>query len=91
MSWTRLSHLRDSGLTPGRSTKTLPATWLGRNGRKKKLQNQTDRTPNQMVKVKLNRQNHRKKHTHTHSQKEKKEKKKRASNPVKKSTNDKKH
>ena len=26
MSWTRLSHLRGSGLTPGRSTKTLSAT-----------------------------------------------------------------
>ena len=28
MSWTRLSHLRGSGLTPGWNTKTLSATWL---------------------------------------------------------------
>ena len=28
MSWTRLSHLRVTGLTPGQSTKTLSATWL---------------------------------------------------------------
>ena len=28
MSWTRLSHLIGSGLTPGQSTKTLSATWL---------------------------------------------------------------
>ena len=28
MSWTRLSHLRGRGLTRGRSTKTLLATWL---------------------------------------------------------------
>ena len=27
MSWTRLSHLRGSGLTPGQSTKSLSATW----------------------------------------------------------------
>ena len=32
-----------------------------------------DRTLRQMVKAKLNTQNHTKKHTHTHSQKEKKE------------------
>ncbi|XP_067585604.1 RAC-gamma serine/threonine-protein kinase isoform X3 [Pseudorca crassidens] len=35
MSWTRPSHLRGSGLTPGRRTKTLPAAWLRRKGRKK--------------------------------------------------------
>ena len=35
MSWTRLSHLEITGLTPGRSTKTLPATWLQRKGREK--------------------------------------------------------
>ena len=32
---------------------------------KREKQKQTDRIPNQMVKAKLNRQNHRKKHTHT--------------------------
>ena len=65
MSWTRLSHLRGSGLTPGQSTKTLPASRLRRKGRKKQEKNPkqtTDRTPNQMVKAKLNRQNHTKKH-----------------------------
>ena len=36
MSWTQLSHLRGSGLTPGWSTKTLSATWLRRKGRKKR-------------------------------------------------------
>ena len=44
-----------------------------KNYAKKKKKN-TDRTPGQMVKVKLYRQNHTKKHTHTHSKKEKKEK-----------------
>ena len=36
VSWTRLSHLSGSGLTPGWSTKTLSATWLRRKGRKEK-------------------------------------------------------
>ena len=62
-SWTQLSHLGGSGLTPGQSTETLTATWLRRKGRKK----EADRTPNQMVKAKLNRQSHTKKHTNTHS------------------------
>ena len=35
MSWTLLSHLRGSGLIPGRSTKTLSSTWLRKKGRKK--------------------------------------------------------
>ena len=42
--------------------------------KKKKKKKWADRTPGQMAKVKLYRQNHTKKHTHTHSQKEKKEK-----------------
>ena len=69
MSWTRSSHLGGSGPTPGWSTKTLPATQLGRRRKKR-----TARTPNQMIKAKLNRENHTKKHTH--SQKEKKQNKK---------------
>ena len=72
MSWTRLSHLRGSGPTAGRSTKTLPAARLRRKGRKEKKK--PDRTLGQMVKANLNRQNHTKKHTYTHPQKEKKEK-----------------
>ena len=36
MCWTWLSHLGGSGLTPGQSTKTLPATQLRRKGRKKR-------------------------------------------------------
>ena len=36
MSWTWLSHLRGTGLTPSQSTKTLSATWLRRKGRKKR-------------------------------------------------------
>ena len=63
MSWTRLFHLRGSGPTPSWSTKTLlchPA-WKKR----KKTKIRTDRTPNQMVKGKLNRLNHTKKQTHT--------------------------
>ena len=35
VSWTQLSHLGGSGPTSGQSTKTLPAAWLGRKGRKK--------------------------------------------------------
>ena len=35
VSWTWLSHLRGSGLTPGQSTKTLLATQLRRKGRRK--------------------------------------------------------
>ena len=50
MSWTWPSHLGGSGLTPGRSTKTLPATWLRRKGRKKK---QKTKIKNK----KMNRQN----------------------------------
>ena len=61
-----------SGLTPSQSTKTVPAPQFGRKKRKKK---RTARTPNQMVKAKLNRQDHTKKHTHTHSRKRKKDKK----------------
>ena len=41
--------------------------------KKNKTKKQRDRTLGQMVKAKLNRQNHTKKFTHTHSQKEKKE------------------
>ena len=77
ISWTQSSYLRGSGLTPGQGTKTLPATWLRRKGRKKKNKNKnkkTDRTLRQMVKANLYRQNHTKKHTDTQSQKEKKEK-----------------
>ncbi|XP_029082935.1 RAC-gamma serine/threonine-protein kinase isoform X2 [Monodon monoceros] len=40
MSWTQPSHLRGSGLTPGRRTKTPPATWLRRKGRKKEKKKQ---------------------------------------------------
>ena len=36
MSWTLLSHLRGSGLTPVWSTKTLSATGLRTKGREKK-------------------------------------------------------
>ena len=35
ISWTQPSHLGGSGLTPSRSTKTLPATWLRRKGRER--------------------------------------------------------
>ena len=61
--WTQLSHLRGSGQTPGWSIKTGSAA---QHGRKEK---RTDRAPKQMVKAKVNTQNHTKKHTHTHSQK----------------------
>ena len=102
MSWTRLSHLGGSGLTPGQSTKTLAATQLGRKGREKNL---TDRTSNQMVKANLNRRSHTKKHTHTPSEKEKKRdknkikfkklikinKRKRATKPINRSSSDNKH
>ena len=50
MSWTQLFHLGGSGPTPSPSTSTLPATWLGRKGRKKKRkEKKTDK--------KLNREN----------------------------------
>ena len=39
-----------------------------------KEKKRTDKTPGQMVKAKLYRQNHTEKHIHTHSQKEEKEK-----------------
>ena len=47
-SWAPLSQLGGLGLTPGWSTKTLPAAWLERKGRRRKKQ--TDGTPRQMVK-----------------------------------------
>ena len=39
VSWTQLSHLRDSGLTPGWSIKTLLGTGLRRKGRKTRKNN----------------------------------------------------
>ena len=47
---------------------------------KKNRNKRTDKTPAEMVKAKLNRQNHPKKHTHVHLQKEKT--KKRATKPI---------
>ena len=41
MSYTWLSHLRGSGLTPGQSTKTLSAPQLRRKGRKEKTKKET--------------------------------------------------
>ena len=43
MSWTLLSHLRGSGLIPGRSTKTLSATRLRRKVRKRKKERKKER------------------------------------------------
>ena len=83
-SWTQLSHLGGSGLTPSRSTKPLPATWHGRKHKNK--QNQRDRTPKQMVKAKLSKHNHTKNHTHSQN-----EKKKGATKQVNKPTNENKH
>ena len=44
-----------------------PASHTAQKKRKKKRNKQTDRTPNQVVKAKQNRQNHAKIHTHTYS------------------------
>ena len=81
MSWTQLSHLRGSGLTPGRGTKTLTAAWLRRKGRKNKIR--TDRTPNQVVKAKLNRQNY----TNIHTYRKKKQTKNKEEKTKNKQTN----
>ena len=80
-SWTQLSHLGGSGPIPGWSTKSLPATELGRKGRRRRRKRGTDRMPRQMVKAKLNRKNHTKKHTHTLTKGEKK-KRKRETKPI---------
>ena len=58
--------------------------------KKKKKKRRTDRTVRQMVKAKLNRENHTKKHTHIHK-KRKINKRKRATKPIKKPTNENKH
>ena len=51
LSWTWLSHLRGTGLTPGWSTKTVSATWLRRKGRKKRKKERKKRKEKKVIKV----------------------------------------
>ena len=68
-----MSTILDSALPPRR---LMTDTWpehqdtASHTAQKKMEEKKTEGTPKQMVKAKLNRQNHTKKHTCTHSQKE---------------------
>ena len=72
--WIRLSHHGGSGLTPGRSTKTLPATRLGRNGRENREKKLADRIGRQGLLIISMLQDQRKdKHNEERNEKHKRE------------------
>ena len=75
ISWTWLSYLAGSGLTPGRSTKTLPATWLRRKGRKKKRKTPNRQNPRTNGKSKPKQtKSHKETYTYTLTKREKRKK-----------------
>ena len=77
MSWTWSSHLGGSGPTPGRSSKTLPATWLRRKGREKKNKNKNKQNMNRQIprtngKIKpIQTKSHKEAYTYTLTKREK--------------------